>query len=626
MFKGENRSWLSKLTSRARLRHQSTPTDYKEVSQQSVSARPAEAAFNQYSTIPIKDRLQKLIKMGDYSRMAKIVGNTLLNINDIGGQPGFLEMLPALSTGPAMYLIFLDLSKELDKPYKIPFSRDDTIITPFDSSYTVEATISQILSAITSVHCISRSANILYPNVGTFNERFEQFQQIGPVAALIGTHKDKLSKPELKIRQVNDALKKTVDKFSKIMVFPSHLNTLFFPVDNYTGTEQSDIGPIRDFMNKIFSTHFKQASLPIRPKWLILGTILRKEYKIVNMKDCLSIGEMLEMDHEEIRFCLWYLDCIGTLMHYTNIANDDDDWFKNHIICSPQVLFDSISQLIVASLRTLHSEGYVIEQERRELLKRGQFSIESIEKYCCLSKEKPEKHELIPTKQLIRLLNHTNLLSPITHTNTDGSKRTTYFMPAILDYESPEKCTDSLILNGINIEPILITFSCGYVPTGTFCGLITQLVSRGPNRILGLQWDLVEDSVKRNCVSFYVEFVNKVTLLSHDRCYKISILCMDSDISHHDLCAHVLSVVLYILRVLYKNLVTHIAFKCPCPEHSACREINNLCTLQESRASVKFLCENHPVTLLDSQQVWLGKVNTIIYSFVCSKPIITLNA
>ena len=520
-------------------------------------------------------------------------------------------MLPALSTGPAMYLVFLDLSKELDKPYKIPFSRDNTIITPFDASYTVEATISQILSAIASVHRISSN---LYPNTGTFSERFERFQQISPVAALIGTHKDKLTEPELKIRQINEALKKIVDKFSDVMVFPSHLNTSFFPVDNYTGTEKSDIGPIREFMNKIFSTHFKEASLPIRPKWLILGTILRKEYKIVIMKDCLNIGEMLEMDHEEIRFSLWYLDCIGTLMHYTSIESDEDNWFKNHIICSPQVLFDSISQLVVASLRTLHSEGYVIEQERKELLKRGQFSIESIEKYCCLNREKPEDLELIPTKQLVRLLNHANLLSPITHTNTDGSKRTTYFMPAILDYESPEKFTDSHLLNVIDIEPILITFNCGFVPTGTFCGLITQLVSRGPNRILGLQWNLVEDSVKRNRVSFYLEFVNKVSLLLHDRCYEIRILCMDSDISHHDLCTHVLSVVLYILRALYKNLVPQIGFKCPCPKHSACREINNLCTLQESRASLKFLCEYHPVTLMDSQQVWLGKVK-LFYLF-----------
>ena len=64
----ESRSWLSKLASRARLRRQSTPT---EVSRQLESSKPTEVAPNQCCAIlPIKDRLQKLIKMGDYSQMA----------------------------------------------------------------------------------------------------------------------------------------------------------------------------------------------------------------------------------------------------------------------------------------------------------------------------------------------------------------------------------------------------------------------------------------------------------------------------------------------------------------------------------------------------------------------------
>ncbi len=80
---------------------------------------------------------------------------TLLNINDVGGQPEFLEMLPALSNGPAMYLVFLDLSKELDKPYDIPFSRDGKVITPYKSMHTVKTAVSQILSSIASVHHMS---------------------------------------------------------------------------------------------------------------------------------------------------------------------------------------------------------------------------------------------------------------------------------------------------------------------------------------------------------------------------------------------------------------------------------------------------------------------------------------
>ncbi len=110
--------------------------------QEETRTERRENVYQQNRLILIKARLQKLIKNGNYSEMAKCLGNTLLNINDVGGQPAFLEMLPALCNGPAMYLVFLDLSKELDKPYDIPFSRDNTVITPFKAAHTVEATIS----------------------------------------------------------------------------------------------------------------------------------------------------------------------------------------------------------------------------------------------------------------------------------------------------------------------------------------------------------------------------------------------------------------------------------------------------------------------------------------------------
>ena len=72
--------------------------------------------------------------------------------------------------------------------------------------------------------------------------------------------------------------------------------------------------------------------------------------------------------------------------------------------------------------------------------------------------------------------------------------------------------------NADNPEPLLITFKCGYVPTGIFYGLITQLVSRGPDKIFDVVWGLLEDGLKRNLVSFYVDYVNRVTLICHDRC------------------------------------------------------------------------------------------------------------
>ena len=204
----------------------------------------------------IKGKLRKLLQSGNYTKAISHLGNTLLNINDVGGQPGFLEMLPALSTGPAMYLVFLDLSKELNQFYEITFDRDNKVITPFKSVHTVESTVSQILSSIASAHCVSHaSTSFDLHSLPNFEEKLQSFQKIKPVAALIGTHLDMLVDQEKKMKQVSDSLKKVTDKFKSIIISPPQKTTTspFFSVNNYDGKEAMDIAPIRNFMNKIFS-------------------------------------------------------------------------------------------------------------------------------------------------------------------------------------------------------------------------------------------------------------------------------------------------------------------------------------------------------------------------------------
>ena len=588
--------------------------------------------------LPIKSKLQQLIKNADYSKMADFLGDILLNIHDIGGQPGFLEMLPALSTGPAMYLVFLDLSKELDKLYKIPFSRDGMEIIPFNSVHTTEATISQILTSIASVHCISRDPTPLI-DVGrasdALKERIKTFKQVKSVAALIGTHKDKLTDPERQISEKNEALTKVINKFPEIIISPrskqqniehsepidgahtqSGSKSCFFSVDNLNGTEVSDIGPVRNFLSRIILSRFKNASLPIRPKWLIFGLLLRKQFQIATIEDCFELGEMLEMQKEEVKVCLWYLhNCVGTILHYTNVPGDDG-WLKGHVICTLQAIFDSISQFILLSMGTLHSGGPVTDYEQAELVKKGQFSIKSIE-MCCRN---VEMSELIPAKHLIKLLEHVKLLSPISHKDKSSVEvvRTTYLMPAVLECASQEELANPPPSDTNNPEPLHITFSFGYVPTGVFCGLITRLVSQGRHGILGLTWELVEDGVKRNCVSFLIAKSNKITLISHERSYEIRVTRNHARLSLHDLCTYVLSVVLYTLTSMYEQLVPQVAFQCPCPGHSSSRDHNSLCILTED-VWIQFLCGSNPVTLRKEQTVWLGKVCVqLAYVELCS--------
>ncbi len=616
-----------------------------QIVQQSTPADPDDKAAvdHQNKLSQVIFRLGKLIKSGNYSKMASCF-STLLNINDVGGQPAFLEMLPALSNGPVMYLVFLDLSKELDVPYDIPFSRDDTVITPYKSIHTVKAAVSQILSSIASVRHMSELSKPFITNA-ELKEKFENFLNVAPVATLIGTHKDKLGEDSTglekekltrdKVVEINEALKPITQTFDKILVFPKQQNEpdhtsekdansrmSFFALDNNGGTESSEISPLRDLMNEIFCARFSKASLPISKNWLVLGIILRKEYKIATIDDCIKIGTKLEMDEDDIKFCLWYLHSIGSIMFYTKVPNDDDPrWLlKCHVICLPQVIFDSISQLIIVSMRAVHGGGYDTECERAELIRKGQFSLEAIERHCKLNVQVTKNLEnklLIPSQPLVKLLKYLNLLSEITHKDEHG-ERITYLMPAILDCATQDELTNPPQPDANNPEPLHITFSFGYVPTGVFCGLITRLVSQGPHGILGLMWELVEDGVKRNYVSFYVEYVHKVTLLSHDRSYEIRVErnAEQTDFSLHDLCSYTLSAIQYSLKTLFPKLILSVAFQCSCHKHAASKSLDNLCTLIQGR-KILFLCGvRSPVTLSKGQQVWLGKVSENCHSLV----------
>ena len=51
---------------------------------------------------------------------------TMINMTDVGGQPAFLDMLPALTIGPALYFLFFRLDQELSKHYPVRFHAADS--------------------------------------------------------------------------------------------------------------------------------------------------------------------------------------------------------------------------------------------------------------------------------------------------------------------------------------------------------------------------------------------------------------------------------------------------------------------------------------------------------------------
>ena len=624
-------------------------------------------------------RLGTIVSSGNYTE--QLSDKVLLNLVDVGGQPGFLEMLPSLSRGPGMFLAFFRLDQDLDEPCEVSYERGEDKITPYPAIYTVRETLSQILSAIEhhvkhdtalDQELLSKQADLacvkpIATLVGTFKDKLETKVKAKVLQEKLSTEFPKASESEKEevvkhalasssaaqsedqptsttkddtdmlsrasqllgsesfqktaedrlgqeLKKKNEDISTITCHFDKLLFHPAD-DQHFIALDNLKGTD-ADLDPLRVHLQKMFNSFFKGAQLRIRPTQLLLGIVLRKEYDIVSMDDCIHIGRALNMVDEEVRFSVWYLDrWVGALIYQPEIE-DKDDWFKKYIICSPQVVFDSISSLIVEVLLDLHCPesrprdlGFTLA-EKKNWTEKGQFSLEMVKR--CQTKElkgKVDQGKLIPVDKLVTFLEHSDLLALIPESN-----EVMCFIPAILECAKPEELTKSPPSDIDTPSPIKITFENGYVPIGMFCAMISRLVSRGSARegILGIKWELVESGVKRNLASFRVDSEKHiVTLIAHVNCYEIRFIRQERSHSLHDLCSYVLSAVLYVIKEVNDNIDPIIAFDCKCSrQESSC--YGHLCRLSLGM-NTTIGCDHCEISLTADQEHWFAKVRVTVY-------------
>jgi GTPase SAR1 family protein len=80
-----------------------------------------------------------------------------LKMEDTGGQPEFMDMLPALTIGPALYLLFCKLTDDLKSRYTVSYLSPSGESTASEkSTYTMEELI---LTALSSISCFKSYAD-----------------------------------------------------------------------------------------------------------------------------------------------------------------------------------------------------------------------------------------------------------------------------------------------------------------------------------------------------------------------------------------------------------------------------------------------------------------------------------
>ena len=114
-----------------------------------------------------------------------------LRMEDTGGQPELMDMLPALTIGPGLYLLFVNLQNELHTKYRVSYRNKSGLASiPEMSSHTVEELI---LSTLSSISCSSTMPRSIHSQESSIQDINSILRTSKSVAYIIGTHKDMVS-------------------------------------------------------------------------------------------------------------------------------------------------------------------------------------------------------------------------------------------------------------------------------------------------------------------------------------------------------------------------------------------------------------------------------------------------
>ena len=429
-------------------------------------------------------------------RVKGLSGRCLLYMQDTGGQPELMDCLPALTIGPALYLLFCKLDSSLDDHYKIGYRGPDGNTLPIQSHFTIKEMLLTILASIDSMSYLSTDVSTNH------GERVKN--RTGSVY-VVGTHKDLVDNKAIDIFDSNlQELVRSTVFYEKSLVkywnetdLPSESGhnitnlhhesskvkkRLIYPLDNMDGVDK-EIQSLRTSIQIRLNSLFGSKQIPSH--WLVFGFCLRKLDKtIVTLKCCFKLGEHLEMSKKDTISALHILHYdLGICMHFSNVPK-----LKHIVITNTQSVYKDLTALIESAFKP-----DILQPADAEKFKNyGQFSIE-------MFRDLP--NYIFNLGTLVRILEHLNIVAPVrshqkesvsVHPHQEKSEsvrphqeESVFFMPCVLQNASDEDIEEYEKENPIpeTLSPLFVRYKCGLVPFGVFSAMIACLLNRKSNKV-----------------------------------------------------------------------------------------------------------------------------------------------
>ena len=444
----------------------------------------------------------------------------ILTFIDTGGQPQFINMLPAVNNTAMITFVVHKMeggAESLLNNVTVAHRNEhgEHSFVP----YSTGQTNLDLIKSLTSF-----TNNIFSKNIPFLDKVCCKMGNSTTCLSFIGTHSDKTTKED--ISETDKIITTTVldAQLDHVWMDPIANCACLIPINNTTSgqeNEDSNAAIIRSKLNQLLQ---EQSVYEVPIVWVLLELEIRK---VCNRRNCsfIAYSEIIEMckekqlssDEEFIKNGLRFHHLFGVLLYFEEVEG-----MKNLVITDHQWLFDNLSKIVCHQYCNFSNPLICTNFKHK-----GIFHKSLLDKVD-LGTEGIKMLRISETFDLkiafLHLLNHLKMVAPLKETK----ESCTFFMPSLLTtcnfHTNEQKFLENYGTSNSrsNIEPyivkpLLIQFTKksmpdkhGTFPRGVFCCLAVHLLDKNPN--WRLQWRRHEEIVFDNLITFSTETGHFITL------------------------------------------------------------------------------------------------------------------
>ena len=372
----------------------------------------------------------------------KLKPNPFLHVWDCGGQPVFLEVLPAFLTPRTEFLLLFDASRDFKERWKSVQYRHGTEILGEEVNMTISELLDKWMATIHS-HLSSKTEKgdlLDYPRILS-----------------VGTHGDGLNDKEKQI---------VIDQFDALCSGKAYLELLddALIVDNTTaGRGRTGEDPGFERVRKSILQFAKKLVVKTPVSWVLFRKIIQmftKESKnVITFSEAKAIGVACKIKAEDVSKVLMFYHDLGVILYYNHIRG-----LRDKVILSPRWFVESLGKVL-----TLQGRETYQTREMWRILRENGIIIQPL--YVAVWRE----CEDIDPEGMMELLVCFHLAACVKTNLYHDRKAPQYFVPFVLPLFTGDLSTP---INAIlRATPLHITFSTKFVPPGYFTRFVTTMAS-----------------------------------------------------------------------------------------------------------------------------------------------------